>query len=51
MKIEKNIPIPAKGKARTSKWEILEVGDSILFEDIKKSVLYCLLHNTMEQKK
>lgn len=39
MKIEKNIPIPAKGKARTSKWEILEVGDSILFEDIKKRPL------------
>ena len=38
MKIEKNISIPAKMsiiKARTSKWETLEVGDSILFKDLK----------------
>ena len=40
MKIEKNISIPAKMsiiKARTSKWETLEVGDSILFKDLKKA--------------
>lgn len=40
MKIEKNIPIPDKmsiTKIRTNKWSVLEIGDSILFENAKEA--------------